>query len=277
MFKYFVSREFLFTLLGLVGLGVLTYLALFFLILPMYTRHGAGITVPDVQEMSYAEALELLDDADLRPDEEPVSIYMEGMAPGLVVKQYPGPYSRVKPGRLVSLTINQSRPPMVAVPLIKDMILYQAKVRLEGKKLAVGRVTRVPHIGKDKVLEVKYNGQDISGKSNIKVPMGSRIDVVVGQGLGAYRVKIPDLTGLTYDEGYGLLKDMGLGIGSVVYNSRGPSEELGKIYAQTPRSGVGDSVRIGTTISLSVYGTAPEANEGIIVEQIDQETNPDGN
>ena len=190
MLKYFISREFLITLAGLAIAGVLVYLAVFFMILPLYTRHGSGITVPDVQGKSYREAQKILDDADLRPDLTD-SVYVEGLAPGTIIKQYPGPYSRVKPDRLVSLTINQDLPPMVAVPEIEEMILYQAKVRLEGLKLALGRVSYVPHIGKDKVLKASYKGEPI--KVGTKIPLGAKIDVVVGQGLGSQRVPVPIL------------------------------------------------------------------------------------
>ena len=160
MLKYFISREFLYTLGALFVGGILVYLAIFFLILPLYTRHGSGITIPDVQELALSNAEEALDDVNLRPQVSD-SVYVEGLEPGTVIKQYPAPYTRVKPGRLVSLTINQRQAPMVLVPDLTDMILYQAKVQLEGVKLGLGKITYVQKLGKDKLLSYSYKGQQL--------------------------------------------------------------------------------------------------------------------
>ncbi|MEM8887825.1 MAG: PASTA domain-containing protein [Bacteroidota bacterium] len=257
MLKYFISREFLYTLGALFVGGILVYLAIFFLILPLYTRHGAGITIPDVQEMALGSAEDALDDVKLRPQVSD-SVYVEGLEPGTVIKQYPAPYTRVKPGRLVSLTINQRQAPMVIVPDLKDMILYQAKVQLEGVKLGLGKITYVPKLGKDKLLSYAYKGQQL--KPGDRVPLGSKIDVVVKQGVGSKMVVVPDLIGLNYEDAVNLIQSIGLNL-VPNYRAGGEPEEQGLIYRQVPKAEYGESLNVGSSVDVFIYGEAPESRE----------------
>ncbi|MEZ4774025.1 MAG: PASTA domain-containing protein [Bacteroidia bacterium] len=263
MFKYFVSREFLMTVLGLVGLGILAYMMIFFWILPTYTRHGDGLLVPDVNTLPVEEAEKILVKAGLRP--EIIDSVFQDQLPGRsVLKQYPTPYSRVKPNRTISLTVNKMLPPMVSMPEIQDMTLYQAKARLEIWKLGVGRVTRIPDIAENVVLKVTYKGKAI--QPGTAIPQGSKIDLVVGQGLGYAKVQIPDLVGYTYEDALTILSEMGLGLGSVDYNPNGPEDQKGRVYSQNPKAGFGDSVRMGFSIDIYLYGQEPEGQEGIFIE-----------
>ncbi|MCB0842590.1 MAG: PASTA domain-containing protein [Bacteroidetes bacterium] len=271
MLKYFISREFLFTILALAGLGVLVYIAIFFWILPSYTRHGDGIMVPDVHTMTLAEAEEAIEEAGLRPRVID-SVFQEQFPGKTIIKQYPTPYSRVKPHRTVSLTINKMQPPMVVMPEIVDMSLYQAKARLESWKLGLGRVTLVPDIAVNAVLKVNYKGEPIA--AGAKVPQGAKIDVVVGQ-LGTARVQVPDLLGYTYENALSILSEVGLGLGSVHYNPNGPEEEMGRVYKQNPKPGFGDSIRMGYSIDIFVYGQEPDNQEGIFIEDVKDDGDKD--
>lgn len=258
MLRYFISKEFFLTVLGLIVLGGLLYLTVFFWILPAYAKHGKGITVPDVQQLSLAEATKALEGADLRPyilD----STYLEGIPAGTVLKQYPEAYKRVKPDRRISLTINQRTPPMVSMPKIEDMILYQAKVSLEGRRLSLGRVSFREDVSYDKVLEVSYQGKAI--KSGDKVPIGAKIDVVVSKKQGTLRIAIPDLTGLTYEEALNVISNNLLQLGGVSYNPGGPADQYGRVYSQRPKYGFGDSIRVASPIDIFVYGQEPVENE----------------
>ena len=268
MLRYFISREFLFTLIGLFLVGVVVYLAIFFWILPAYTRHGDGLLVPDVNELSVTEAEAELREKGLRPVRAD-SLFMDHLPPGVVIKQYPLPFTRVKPKRTIALTINKSEPPMVEMPnLIEPSIsLYQAKARLEVWKLGVGSVTRVPDIAENVVLRASYEGKEI--QAGTKIPQGSKIDLIVGTMKNASRVLIPDLAGYTYEDALSILRGMGLGLGSVLYNASGPEDAIGRVYSQNPKADFGDSIRVGSAIDIYVYGTEPEANEGIIVEEVE--------
>ncbi|GAB4402593.1 MAG: hypothetical protein OHK0039_00800 [Bacteroidia bacterium] len=271
MLRYFISKEFLITLAGLAGLGLFLYLAVFFWILPAYTRHGDGLLVPDVSEMPVQEAMQVLKKAGLRPVQND-SIFIEDLPAGVVIKQYPLPYARVKPKRSISLTINKSEPPMVTMPnLVEPSIsIYHARNKLENWNLAVGKVTRVPDLASGVVLRALYGGKDI--KPGTRIPQGSKIDLIVGAGPGS-KIAVPDLEGYSYEDALAVLKQMGLQVGFVQYVPGGPDNMQGMVFGQTPTARFGDSIALGQYIDLRVYGTEPEAQEGIIIEEVEDDGN----
>ena len=54
--------------LALVGALAGLYLVMNHVVMPMYTRQGAAVTVPEVRELSYQEASTLLEERDLQPE-----------------------------------------------------------------------------------------------------------------------------------------------------------------------------------------------------------------
>lgn len=267
MLRYFISREFFFTLLGLAGLGVAVYFLIFFLILPTYTRHGDGVLVPDVSEYPLGEAEELLEDAKLRIGLID-SVYIDHLPPGIVVKQYPAPYSRVKPKRRIALTFNKFTPPMVSMPEVEELSLYQAQVRLENWGLSIGQRIEVPDIADNVVLEAIFNGRRI--QPGTKIPQGSKITVKVAVKKRGIKVEIPDLMGYTYADAVTLLREIGLGPGAIVYNPNNPNPEAdGRVYNQRPAYEIGDSINAGSSVDLFIYGSEPQTKEGIIIQELE--------
>lgn len=249
----------------MIALGVLIYLAIFFWILPVYTRHGKSIVVPDVIEKSFTEATKMLEDADLQAILSDSS-YNPDLEPGMILAQYPKQHSFVKPNRTVSLTINQKNPPQVAIPDIVDKSLYQAKAQLESWKLAIGNITRKKDLATNTILEVRYLGKKVnSGKM---VPQGSKIDLVVSDGQGSLNVGVPDLSGYAYEDALNTIRDLGLSLGALYYNANGPADMIGRVYNQNPKPTLRDSIKTGLPIDLYIYGTEPVENEGINSEDI---------
>ncbi len=265
MLRYFISREFFLTLAGLLVLGIGFYLLIFMIILPVYTRHGDSVLVPDISELSLEEAIELLDEKKLRYEVED-SAYFADLPALSVINQQPPALSSVKPGRKVFLTVNQKMPPMVKVPELKDLQFYQAKARLESWKLGVGQVTRVPDIAHNSVLEVNMDGKPV--KAGTLVPQGTRIDLIVADSYSRTRVEIPQLVGYTYEDAINEIRVLSLVLGGVHYNPDGPLDEVGRVYAQNPRAS-GDSVKVGYPIDLYIYGNEPETDEGVDIDVIE--------
>jgi beta-lactam-binding protein with PASTA domain len=268
MLKYFISREFLYTVLGLFGLGILIYLLTFFLFLPAYTRYGDSILVPDVSNLTYEEASGLLKEAGLRSEVRD-SVFRPDLEPLSVLKQYPLPMSTVKPKRRIYLTVNKSSPPIVKLPEVINVSVYQAKAKLESWKLAVGTITYVPDFAKDVVLDLKYKGKAV--KAGAELPQGAELELVVGEGLKMIRTFVPNVMGLSYEDAVAELRRANLGLGSVVYNPDGPAEKVGTVYDQQPKP-VRDSVRQGWPVDIFIYGAEPE-----VLESVDREGEGDGN
>jgi eukaryotic-like serine/threonine-protein kinase len=264
MLRYFISREFLLTLIGLFVIGIGIYLLLFMLILPIYTRHGDSVLVPDISEVSLEKAISMLDEKGLRYEVEDSS-YFANLPPLSVLNQQPPALSSVKPGRKVFLTVNQKMPPMVKIPDLKDLQFYQAKARLESWKLGVGQVTRVPDIAHNAVLEVNMGGKSV--RAGTLVPQGTKIDLVVADAYSRARVEVPALVGLTYENAINEISMLSLVLGGVHYNPSGPLDQYGRVYSQNPKPD-GDSVRVGYPIDLYIYGTEPETGEGVDVEVV---------
>lgn len=271
MLKYFISREFLYTILGLIGLGIAVYLLIFLLILPAYTRHGDGVLVPNVQRMSYEEASENLKKAKLRFEVKDSS-YQRDFDPFTVLDQYPAPLSRVKPGRKVFLTLNRQSVPMVKMPIpdpyTKESIsLYQAKSLLESWNLNVGIVTSASSQSyRNHVVEVRYNGQVIS--EGTLVPQGAKIDLVVSKG-NTTNVALPDLIGLSLEEALEVVRSYDLAIGSTSYKTGDDPFRDGLIIMQSPDARVRDSISTGESINIIIQGVPEEKLEAPTGEKLD--------
>src|ERR1700744_5696122 len=91
--SYLKTKSFRLNLLGAVGTVVGIVLIAFFS-LGFYTRHGEGIPVPSVKDMSIDRAMELLKDQGFGYQID--SIYVPGNAPGTVVEQDPDAGTNVK-------------------------------------------------------------------------------------------------------------------------------------------------------------------------------------
>ncbi len=257
MLKYFISREFFLTLLGLGVLGLIFYFLIFFLFLPIYTRHGDAVLVPDITEVSYTNAVKELAKNGLRYEVRDCT-YISDLPPLTVISQYPVSLSRVKPKRKVFLTLNQQNAPKVKVPNLIDITFYQAKSQLESWKLGVGTVTRKPDIAENVVLEANFRGKPLEGGEFL--PQGSKIDLVIGDGLrNAKMVELPDLMGLPLEEALERLTLKGLGLGKIIYEPNYMDEEYGQVFKQSPQIGKGrDHVREGYPIIIYVYGEEPD-------------------
>lgn len=258
MWIYFKSKEFFLTLFGLILGAVLLFLFIFYVFLPSYTKHGASIVVPDVSKLNHKEAVRKLENAGLDVEVRD-SMFVPNMKGLTVLRQTPMATSTVKPGRTVYLTLNKTVPPRVKMPKVVDLSVYQAKARLEGWKLQVQDIEKVPDIAKNVVLKAKYNGKDI--KEGTEIPQGSGIVLVIGKGLAEVLVEVPSVTGLSYEEAREKLEGAGLYINPVYDNSPGSNQ----IYDQYPKA-EGDSVKQGWPIDVFIHGKEPEGLEAPLME-----------
>ncbi len=266
MWKYLKSREFRLTVLALVGGIALIYLVFFFVFLPLYTNHGEEVVVPDVTRMTLNNATEKLEGSDLR-FEVVDSLYDSELEPLAVISQDPVPNSRVKPGRRIYLTVNKTVPPLVKFPNIVGVSQYQAKLRLEGSSLTVGKMDYVPHQYANLVISVSYKGNKI--KEGDQLPKFAKIDLIVGKGTGSIRVEKPNLVGMSYESAIGILNRLGLPRAPLRFDPGSTAEE-GMVIQQEPRYVPGDSVSMGTEFVLIIAGPEPpEALEGISSSPID--------
>lgn len=157
---------------------VLSWLAMFFL--DYWTDHGDERVVPNVKGLSYAQAESVLKVADLTVEISD-SIYDSTARPGTVVEQSPHKDAKVKPGRLVYLTIVAFAPKTVTVPDISNVSLRQAQSIFEGLGIKRIKVVEVESEYEDLLLNAKYNGLPL--KAGTRIPVTASITLEVGKGL----------------------------------------------------------------------------------------------
>jgi eukaryotic-like serine/threonine-protein kinase len=263
MLKYFKSREFWLTLGGIVVFAALLFVIFFFVFLPSYTNHGEETEVPNVSKMKLEEAIVKLEEAGLRY-EVADSLYLNNLPPLSIISQDPVAKSKVKPGRPVFLTVNKVVAPMVKFPDIVGVSQYQAKLRLEGANLIMGRLKYVAHEYRNLVLGASLNGKKLSSGDTLR--KGSIIDLVVGEGTGNQKVEVPDLVGKSYESAIAIIQRLGLNLSAPVYEPEAP-KPAGTIVRQHPNYASGDSIHLGSEINLWIAGPEPDVvQEGVLFD-----------
>lgn len=157
-----------------------------YLSLNIFTRHGQTSTVPEVENMSFTNAVKILHDNGFRTDIRD-SIFNEEITPGFVIEQFPKPGSKVKPGRKVFLYINAVHPRELIIEAnngeeggaLRGYSLRQGLARLEELGFKKVNVIRVPGEG-DRIIRLKVNGKTV--EKNQKVPVTALVTVEVNDG-----------------------------------------------------------------------------------------------
>lgn len=241
---------------GIVLLGGL------YLWLSFYTAHGEQQVVPDVRGVELARAAELLEEATLEllvVD----SVYSEGAQPGLVFEQSPAPFSNVKEGRTVYLTIYRSTPPMEKIGIAEGMNERVAEIILLNKGLRYEKQYEEHAYLSGMVIRVLHRGKALGKESAVK--RGDRVTLVVGM-LSNEKVSIPLLTGLSLDSAVYLLSDRRLALGATLYEgdiATTADSAAARVYRQNPAPDANRTITVGTPVDLFLrIGGAPDPAEG---------------
>ncbi len=163
--------------LGLALVASLLALWLIFLGLNFYTRHNEHVDVPNVKGEKIETAIEKIESAGLRYEIFD-SVYSDDFKKDAITEQDPDPGSKVKPGRIIYLTLNSLDVPMVKVPKLTDQSLALTKAMIKSAGFKLGEITyKHDAIGNNLVIEQLHKGDNVPpGKMLEK---GSVIDLVV--------------------------------------------------------------------------------------------------
>lgn len=169
-----------------------------YLSLAIFTKHGQSTTVPKVENMSYTEAISVLDDAGLNVEIRD-SLYKDNFKPGYVLEQFPKANAVVKPGRKIFLYINAVHPKEVVISdnsnaaeyALRGVSYRQGLARLEELGFKNIRVVKV--LGDDdRIVKVTANGLVVRNRQ--KVPVNANIIIEVSDGrLAAIRDSLYDM------------------------------------------------------------------------------------
>ena len=232
------------------------FLGFFFIYLPTTTHHNETITVPNLAGMSVEELEDFLVTKDLRY-EVGDSDFVLNSKPYTVISQYPKPGSKVKEGRKVYLTVTMRNPPMVEMPGLVNLSLRSAQTTLQSFGLQLGQVRTVPDLARNAVLKQFYDGQVI--EKGAKIPKGAKVDLEVGDGLGATEFAVPNLVGMPLGDAEVILKGSDLQLGHIEYDSQS-TEAPGIVIKQNPPSLESNKIRMGEAVDLWVAGDNPASS-----------------
>lgn len=166
--------------------------AIAYLCMALFTKHGETTKVPSVENMSYTQAIELLHSRGFNVDIRD-SLFRDDYRPGYVIEQFPRKNSTVKPGRKIFLYINAVHPKEVVMDdgadytamALKDWSYRQARARL--MELGFKNVRTVTVLGSDdRVVKVLANGKPVYQMQKVAVNAPIIIEVSDGR-LGALR------------------------------------------------------------------------------------------
>ena len=177
--EYLQSRTFLFQMMiAIVIIGALAYLFMHWL--TYTTDHGNEITVPNLRKLSELEVEEKLDDLNLDYVLLDSVDYNPDFPKHTVVEQDPVAGSKVKEDRKIYIKINSSGFKTVKIPNLIEKTYRQAVPTLKALGLEEGTITYKPYLGKDMVIEMRWNGKKLNPGD--KVFKSSKIDLVLGDG-----------------------------------------------------------------------------------------------
>lgn len=224
-----IRKSFRFNLLVVVLLTIVLYI-LFFSSLSIITRHGAEAKVPLVMGKDVKAAVNTLEQMGFEVDID--SGYDPKQKPYMVLGQIPDVNSSVKTGRTIFITVNKANPPLTPMPNLLNLSFRSAEMILKSNKLILGDTTYRPDIAKGAILEQLFKGQQL--RPGVMIPQGSRIDLVIGDGLGNTQFNVPDVIGMTYEEAAATLNGTGLTV-TAIWEGVITDSALAIVYDQSPK------------------------------------------
>lgn len=244
---YLKTKDFRKTILLAIG-SVIAVVLIAFFSLSFYTNHGTGIPVPKLKGLSADNAIKTLEDQgfDYRVD----SVYKVDVAPGTIIEQDPDPGTLVKENRIIYLTMVSTQAPIVSLPDVEGQLFIEASGLLKNYGLKFDTIYRAD-IARDRVLEVTYEGRII--KPGEKIPKGSKLELILGDGKGASELEVPDLINQDLDAAKFVIRNSGLTLGTVEYQGAITDSNNVIVVSQFPmKTDSATKVSIGTPINLMV-------------------------
>lgn len=243
-------RSFRFNLLVVFLLCTLLYI-LFFASLSFITRHGAEAKVPMVTNRDVRMAVAELERLGFEVDVD--SAYDPAHKAYTVLSQIPEVNSVVKTGRTIFITVNKAEPPLTPMPNLQSLSFRSAEMILKSNNLILGDTTYRPDIANGAILEQLYKGQPI--RPGTMLPQGSRIDLVIGDGLSTVQMNVPDVVGLTYNEASAMLSGSGLTI-TTLWEGEITDSANAVIYSQIPAAlnelGAPNRIKQGDLVDIRI-------------------------
>ena len=230
MFQFITKRPLWANILFAIAL-ITVLLFIFLVSLNWITHHGKILKIPAVTGKSLAEAKKQLETQgfDIVIQD---SVYVDTIPALNVVKQFPDADAEVKINRTVYLTLNRAAPPLIQMPQLVGQSFRSAEILLKQTGLKLGDTSFVADFAKNSVKKQSYKGQEIP--FGTKIPLGSRIDIVISSGIADVDMAVPDLVGMTFGEAKVLMESNNLTFGVTLFKPEVKDSASAFIYWQSP-------------------------------------------
>lgn len=218
--------------------------------LNVFTKHNQELSVPDLANMTVAEAQAVAEKAGMRIDVTD-SAFVKRMRRGSVYRQNPAPGSKVKHGRRISLTINAVKPRQITMPDLIGYSTRQAKAEILSRGLVLGQLIYVHDMATNNVLRQMHAGQEI--EPGTMVESESVIDLVVGLNSRDNKTFIPYLAGLRTLSAVESVHDHSLNLAKLLFDETVKDYEdslNAVVYMQEPAACDSIPVQMGDAITL---------------------------
>ncbi|MDE1191611.1 MAG: PASTA domain-containing protein [Arachidicoccus sp.] len=238
----------------------------FFASLGWITKHGESVAVPNVMGLNIDAAMQKISSASLKPVVLD-STYYDSLPALSVVSQSPNGGAQVKDGRIVYITINRAVAPTVQIPDLTGYSLSSASLLLKSFGLRVGKFSYTASPVRDAVVKQQIGDSIIAAGS--KVPMGTAINLIIGDGTGSEMLTVPNLVGMQVSDAKDYLTSLKCSIGNITPDMDVAVADSGYIYKQSPEAQVSNDsgqtgivrMKVGSTIDVWISKNSPQNHQ----------------
>ncbi len=185
-------------------------LAMDWIFMPLYTRHGQEVEIPDITKMRYEDAKSALENAGFAIVKEEER-FSDEFPFGIVLEQSPAPFAKVKYGRRVHVVTSRGEK-RIQVPDLIGRSQREAELLLNQARLVLGAV------GYDYSNihpEGAVSWQSVPPRA--EVALNTKVNITLSVGAEPEVFVVPELEGRTLTDALLKIKQAGLRIGQLTY------------------------------------------------------------
>lgn len=224
--------------------------------LNVVTKHNQELLVPDLTNVSVAEAESIATAEGMRIDVVD-SVFVKRMKKGAVYRQNPIAGSKVKKGRRIALTINAINAKKISMPNLIGYSMRQAMAEIQSRGLVLGKLIYVDDMATNNVLKQLWNGEEIEPGTQIESE--SVIDLEVGLHSSDNHTFVPDVLGLKNMNAVDAIHSSSLNVSLIRFDAtvKDYDDSLAAVvYRQTPEAS--DSIHVNKGENVVLFMTIDE-------------------
>lgn len=222
--------------------------------LDSYTRHDEKIELPDfigIQVDSLIEYTKLNNMKYVIMD----SVFDDSKEKGSVVLQNPPPYSNIKTGRTIYVSIVSQAPEMVVLPNLINLSIHQGINLLNNSNIEIGDIRFIEGFDRNAIQKVLFEDEEIM--PDTKLLKNSKVTLVASKGTRNQKNLIPNLIGLSEKKAKRMIYENSFNIGRVDFETT-HSDTSFYVYYQYPFNNT--AYPLGTKINLRLTNSTDTTN-----------------